>query len=517
MNRISALFLCLTLIFTMFAGCGAGENTDESNRKTLVAGATTGFFGAESLDVAHNWDGWIMSIYGISENLFRLDTDYVAQPWLVEGYEQLDGCTWRFTIKDNVYFSNGVKVTAQAVKDCFTRTYETNERAQTTLAIDSIEADGQTLTIKTPDENPTMLNDLCDPLLGIYDAGGTVDEVLGVSCTGPYKAVDFTAMTEVSMVKNEYYWGTQPKLDEVRLKIMDDANALQMALQNGEIDMIAQLDAQSADLFSDTETYTIKGVTSSRSDFLMYNLNAPGVDDPAVRRAIGYCIDRESFAKVVYNHYAQVCYGVYPDIFEFGKTDSLTLNVDRYDVDAAKQILSDAGYTDTDGDGILDKDGVSLSFSVITYSYNTASIQLCDMLQSALAQVGIGMEITTYDVLDDYLQNGEFDIAVLSYAMAPIGTPGYFINMLFTSGASNNYGGYSNALVDTLADELSAEFNSERQTDIVLQICQEIIDDRPFDFVANQQLICVWNNKVTGVEVNPSEYYLITADLDIEE
>ena len=445
MKRISALFLCLTLIFTMFAGCGAGENTDESNRKTLVAGATTGFFGAESLDVAHNWDG------------------------------------------------------------------------QTTLAIDSIEADGQTLTIKTPEENPTMLNELCDPLLGIYDAGGTVDEVLGVSCTGPYKAVDFTAMTEVSMVKNEYYWGTQPKLDEVQLKIMDDANALQMALQNGEIDMIAQLDAQSADLFSDTEKYTVKGVTSSRSDFLMYNLNAPGVDDPAVRRAIGYCIDRESFAKVVYNHYAQVCYGVYPDIFEFGKTDSLTLNVDRYDVDAAKQILSDAGYTDTDGDGILDKDGVSLSFSVITYSYNTASIQLCDMLQSALAQVGIGMEITTYDVLDDYLQNGEFDIAVLSYAMAPIGTPGYFINMLFTSGASNNYGGYSNVRVDTLTDELSAEFNSERQTDIVLQICQEIIDDRPFDFVANQQLICVWNNKVTGVEVNPSEYYLITADLDIEE
>lgn len=517
MKKISALFLCLTLIFTMFSGCAAGEDMQTGGSKTLTAGATTGFFGAESLDVAHNWDGWIMSIYGISENLFRLDTEYIPQPWLAQSSEQLDGYTWRFTIRDDAYFSNGVKVTAQAVKDCFTRTYETNERAQSTLAIDSMDADGQTLTIKTPAENPTMLNDLCDPLLGIYDAGGTVDEVLGVSCTGPYKAVDFTAMTEVSMVKNEYYWGTQPKLDEVQLKIMDDTNALQMALQNGEIDMIAQLDAQSADLFSDTEKYTVQGVTSSRSDFLMYNLNAPGVDDPAVRRAIGYCIDRESFAKVVYNHYAQVCYGVYPDIFEFGKTDGLTLNVDRYDIDAAKQILSDAGYTDTDGDGILDRDGVSLSFSVITYSYNTASIQLCDMLQSALAQVGIGMEITTYDVLDDYLQNGEFDIAVLSYAMAPIGTPGYFINMLFTSNASNNYGGYSNARVDTLADELSTEFNSERQTDIVLQICQEIIDDRPFDFVANQQLICVWNNKVTGVEINPSEYYLITADLDIEE
>ena len=62
-------------------------------------------------------------------------------------------------------------------------------------------------TIVTPEPNPTLLNDLCDPLLGIYDATEEPDEELGVSCTGPYVATSFTAMTDVKMRANENYWG----------------------------------------------------------------------------------------------------------------------------------------------------------------------------------------------------------------------------------------------------------------------------------------------------------------------
>ena len=515
-KKIFALFLCAAVILSAFSGC-SGDDDKQNSGKKLVAGATTGFFGAESLDVANNWDGWIMSIYGISENLFRLDENFSPVAWIAESYSRLDSKTWQFKIRENVKFSNGGDVTAQAVKDCLDRTYLENSRAQSTLAVESIEADGQTLTITTPQENPTLLNSLCDPLFGIYDAQSEPDSVTGVSCTGPYMAVDFTAMTDVKMVKNQYYWGAEPKLDEVELKVMDDANALQMALQNGEIDMIAQLDARSADLFSDNDEYTVSAVTSSRSDFLMYNLNSFGTQDQAVREAIGYCIDRESFADTVYNGYAKACYGVYPDIFDFGSTQGISLGVSEYDISRAKQILKDAGYADTNSNGILDKDGKELSLRVVTYSYNSASTQLCDMLQASLSEVGIALEITTYDVPDDCLKSGDFDIAVLSYAMAPTGTADYFINMMFTTGATNNYGGYSNDLVDDCALSLSNEFDSQKRTELVKQICQEILNDRPFDFVANQQFICVYSSKVTGVQVNPSEYYLITADIDITE
>ena len=90
--------------------------SEGDGEKTLKAGATTGFFGAESLDPANNWDGWIMSIYGISENLFRLDDNLAPQPWLVDSYENTDDTTWVFTLKDGITFSNGNAVTAEAVK-----------------------------------------------------------------------------------------------------------------------------------------------------------------------------------------------------------------------------------------------------------------------------------------------------------------------------------------------------------------------------------------------------------------
>lgn len=495
----------------------SGETTTDGERADLVLGATTGFFGAESLDVAYNWDGWIMSIYGISENLYRLDENIEPQPWIAESVETPDENTWVFTIRDGVTFSNGKTVDAKAVKACFERTYEKNERADSTLKIKSMEADGMKFTIVTPEPNPTLLNDLCDPLLGIYDATEEPDEELGVSCTGPYVATSFTAMTDVKMRANENYWGGAPKADTVELKIIDDQDALDMALDNGEIDLIAQETANGASKFTDTSKYTTDTVTTTRANFLSFNLKTEGLDDLAVRQAINYCIDREGYADVVYQGFATPCYGIYPDNLAFGGTDGLNLTVDSYDADKAKEILADAGYQDTDGDGILDKDGVNLSFKVLTYSYNDNCIQLADMLQAELSQIGIELSIETQDVLDDPLASGDFDLAILNYAMAPIGTPSYFINMLFTTGASNNYGGYSNEKVDALAAEIGTTSDNDKVVSLTRELEQQVLDDMPFAFVADQQLIFVYSNKVKGVQINPTEYYLVTNTLSVEE
>lgn len=495
----------------------SGETTTDGERADLVLGATTGFFGAESLDVAYNWDGWIMSIYGISENLYRLDENIEPQPWIAESVETPDENTWVFTIRDGVTFSNGKTVDAKAVKACFERTYEKNERADSTLKIKSMEADGMKFTIVTPEPNPTLLNDLCDPLLGIYDATEEPDEELGVSCTGPYVATSFTAMTDVKMRANENYWGGAPKADTVELKIIDDQDALDMALANGEIDLIAQETANGASKFTDTSKYTTDTVTTTRANFLSFNLKTEGLDDLAVRQAINYCIDREGYADVVYQGFATPCYGIYPDNLAFGGTDGLNLTADSYDADKAKEILADAGYQDTDGDGILDKDGVNLSFKVLTYSYNDNCIQLADMLQAELSQIGIELSIETQDVLDDPLASGDFDLAILNYAMAPIGTPSYFINMLFTTGASNNYGGYSNEKVDALAAEIGTTSDNDKVVSLTRELEQQVLDDMPFAFVADQQLIFVYSNKVKGVQINPTEYYLVTNTLSVEE
>ncbi len=138
---------------------------------------------------------------------------------------------------------------------------------------------------------------------------------------------------------------------------------------------------------------------------------------------------------------------------------------------------------------------MNLSFKVLTYSYNDNCIQLADMLQAELSQIGIELSIETQDVLDDPLASGDFDLAILNYAMAPIGTPSYFINMLFTTGASNNYGGYSNEKVDALAAEIGTTSDNDKVVSLTRELEQQVLDDMPFAFVADQQLIFVYSTK----------------------
>jgi ABC-type transport system substrate-binding protein len=140
------------------------------------------------------------------------------------------------------------------------------------------------------------------------------------------------------------------------------------------------------------------------------------VQDQALRDAIGMCIDREAFAEVVYNGYATASYGVYPASLPYGSTDGFELKVTGYDPEGAAALLAENGYEDTDGDGILEKDGQAVSLKLITYSYNNQCIQLADMLQAELAGIGVDVHIETMDVLDDTVAADDFDFAVMNYA-----------------------------------------------------------------------------------------------------
>lgn len=510
-KRTVAAILSLVVVLS------AGSAACAEEGKHLTAGATTGFFGAESLDPAYNWDSWIMSIYGITENLFRLNNNFEPQPWLCESWENTDDLTWVLTLRDDVTFSNGNKMTADAVKKCFERTAEQNARFADTVSIDSMEADGQTLTIKTSIPEPTLLNDLCDPIMAVYDAEAPIDEELGASCTGPFIATAFEAMTEVQLKKYEGYWGGEPKLDTVELKIVDDQDALNMALQNGELDLVAQLPAAGTDLFADDDNFVMDSVTSTRTSFLMYNLNTPALQDVRVRNALSCAIDRESFANVVFKGFADPSYGVYSAALPYGGTDGLELAVDSFDPEKSSELLKEAGYEDTDGNGIVDKDGEDLSLRFVTYSYNTEFLQFADMYQAQLAEIGVDLQVETYDVLDDTMASGEYDIAGLNYAMAPTGSEAYFLNMVFLPGASNNYNGYDNAKVDEIAEKLATAYEKDERNDLMKQMEQEVLNDGAYAFFANQKLICVYNKKVTGFEINPTEYYLITNTIDIDE
>ena len=110
----------------------------------------------EELDVnPHNsYSGWACIRYGIGETLVKYSDDMELQPWLAKEWENTDPLTWKITLQDNVTFSSGRAMDAEAVKQCLEHLLANHDRAAADTKIDSMEADGQVLTIHTSEPKP---------------------------------------------------------------------------------------------------------------------------------------------------------------------------------------------------------------------------------------------------------------------------------------------------------------------------------------------------------------------------
>ena len=182
MTKAFALAACLALGISVLTGCSGGSNSDTNNSGTSVTATdidnkvfnygVTAYSGAQAnggIDPHLSYAGWSTVRYGVGECLVKISEEGTIKPWIADSWTLVDDLTWEINIKDNVTFSNGKKVDAVAVKACFERLIEKNERAASGLKISGIEADGQKLTIHTSEKNPILINWLTDPFACVID------------------------------------------------------------------------------------------------------------------------------------------------------------------------------------------------------------------------------------------------------------------------------------------------------------------------------------------------------------
>ena len=299
-KKLIGTALSVVLCASMFAGCGNQKNetetTTEKGKKTLVIGDTTFNSSNEENNVnPHDaYSGWACIRYGIGETLVKYSDTMEIEPWLAKEWENVDELTWKITLQDNVKFSSGRDMDAEAVKECLEHLTENHERAKNDLKIDSMEADGQILTIHTSEPKPALLNYLGDPYGCIIDVDAGFDDGI-VAGTGPYIAVDCQSDDHLTLVKNEDYWNGTPKIDELTIRTITDGSTLANALQSGEIQAAYGMAYESYPLF-ENDAYTFSQISTSRCFFGKMNFDKSSVcADPAVRKAIAMGIDKENF------------------------------------------------------------------------------------------------------------------------------------------------------------------------------------------------------------------------------
>ena len=502
-----AMAACLSV--AVFAGCGGKE----ASKDTLRVGVTNF---ADSLEPTENAFGWVVMRYGMGETLTKFDEKMNIQPWLAEKWTISDDkLTWTFKIRDGVKFSNGKDLTAEAVKASIERAFAKNKRAETFFKYKEIKADGQNLIITTEKPEPNMPGFLADPLFLIVDttAEGERDFAKqGPICTGPYVCESFTKEKAV-MKKNPHYWDGEVPYETVEIPSIDDPNTRAMALQSGEVDMAVNIGAGDIGLFSDTSKFHVDRIASLR--VVLARINQKGVlGDPKVRAAFISMCDRKSYNEIILKGTFIEGKAPIPPSMDYG-FDQLT-DPNHYDVERAKKLLDEAGWKDTDGDGIRDKDGKPLSVDFVIYNSRAELPIYAEAVQADAKKVGIDVKIKSvdYNLIDKMGINGEYDLLISNITTANTGDPEIFLNWYWRTNKDGdnpqNGSGYSNPALDAKFAELSTEFDKAKRRQLMIDIQQIIMNDGAGLFLGYPETNIISSTKITGATMYPSDYYWVT-------
>lgn len=520
MEKLVGVFLIAALTLGLLTGCGSSDqksgstNAENTSAKVFTYGDTT--FNAENdesdVNPHRGYSGWACIRYGIGETLFKYSDSMELEPWLAKSYETIDDNTWKITLQDNVTFSSGRKMDAQAVKECLDDLVAVHERAAGDLKISNIEADGQTLTITTSEPVPALMNYLSDPYGCIIDMEAGITEDGKVVGTGPYIVQELETDKGLTLVKNENYWNGTPHLDTIYVKTITDGDTMTMAMQSGELDAAYGLPYASLPLF-ENDPYTISSCETSRSFFAQMNYATETLQDDNVRAAIASAIDKKNFTSVLLDGNGTAAVGPFPESFTFGDT---TVTAEIYDPAKAKDLLKNAGWTDTDGDGYVDKNGKKLTIRWVTYPSRQELPLLAESVQATMKDIGIDVQVNSTANYQDYLDKGDWDIFAGTFVSAPTGDPEYFFTTHCLDSSTKNRGGYHSDVLETLEKQMAVTFDATERASLATQMTQTILDDHAFVFASHLKMSMVSGKGVTGLVAHPSDYYEITADLDKE-
>lgn len=192
------------------------------------------------------------------------------------------------------------------------------------------------------------------------------------------------------------------------------------------------------------------------------------------------------------------------------------MTTESYDPEGARQVLEAAGWRDTDGDGIREKDGVKLTVRWLTYPSRQELPLLAESAQATLKDIGMEVDINCTANRREFLADmNSWDVYASAMVTAPSGDPQYFFTSCCVPGMSYNFGGYDNAEVTGIVSRLAGEFDTARRSELAVRLQQAILDDNAYVFCSFLEMNMISRSYVTGYTAHACDYYQVTADLDI--
>jgi len=429
-----------------------------------------------------------------------------------------DGQTYTFTLHDGVKFHDGRVLTSTDVKYTLDLVFS-SQFGKSASFYEGTGADKRSLikSVETPDER-TVVVTLVKPW------GGLLSNLVPVAIipkdsyesqkehplgTGPFKFIRYDSAQQVcDMEAFPEYWEGAPKLQQVRVRVISDMNALQAELQSGRVDIAPLPTSLSPDAIKRLEqdpNLQVKAFSGSNVNLLTLNTAAAPLDNVKVRQAIAYAIDRDSLIKNLLLGFGQIAHSIIPEeswAYSPGQTYS-------YDPAKAKQLLDEAGFRDPDGDGPRMRFDKPVVYKLSGSSM--AGRQYAGVIQNYLKEVGIPVEIQTpeQNTLLDELRRGNFQIAYSQW-VGGNQDPIFYKDLFATSEiptqtrTSRNRSRYSNKELDALLEEAVNTFDRQKALELYKKIQDIVSRDVPVFPMWYQSNIVIAKKNVGNIQVDAS-------------
>jgi|SRR5690625_4260569 len=446
-----------------------------------------------SIEVDHGvWWNVYDPLWAADENGEFIPKLAVEVPSVENGGVSEDGRTWHVKLRDDVVWHDGTPFTAEDVKYTLELINNPEFNARTRQGHEYV----QDIEIINDHEIRWTMSEVYAPYVSQLSSTFITpkhilekDEDINRSSlsrqpigTGPFKFKERVSGDRVTLVANEDYFGDGPYLEELVFKYIPDLNALYSQFRTGQIDMVGirGIPHNFYDEIKEVEGLTVLPVPIASIEGVAINHGHPILKEKAVRHALYHAINKEAIAELLY-------FGL-PELTEsYLPKTSWAYNPDlpehTFDKELAKQILEEAGWK-VGADGIREKDGERLAFTISTTSGDELRAQTQQLIQQDWKDIGVDLSINNMPaavVWGDFWFKSEFDSVLVSVNYMtgndPDTTYRFHSNAIQAQGGSgSNVGQYINEDVDDLLERGQRSMDLEERKEIYQEM-QEIMRD----------------------------------------
>lgn len=481
MKRLACIALAIACLTPLFA---AAENVSDS----LVVG----IYSTKTLEIRpfDPQERDILSVYDlVYESLVTIDDSGVPQPYLAESWTVEDnGNTWIFTLRDNLYFSDGSVLTAADVaasgkyildkannEDISAQGFYRNIR----YMVSKFEVrDEKTLVVTTDSARPYygLLYAMTFPVV----PASQVDMAAPYG-SGPYKFGAFEpANSYMYLTLNPNWWQSSPQVGEIVLSTFTSNKDLITAYEYARVDTAFTRLVTAAQYKSGVSSLSVSYSTRQLETLLM-NFNEIPLENLNVRKAIRAAIDKTLIINNVYMGMATDTDTPVPPTSWLYYDQEL---VYQYDFELAQKLLEEEGWVDSDGDNILDKiiNGKQRNLVLRLFVYedpdNNVRFETANMIADMLEKLKMKINITamTFEEVQQKLQENSFDLVLASFQMDVVPDAGF----LLMKGNTANYGRYASTAMTDLCKELRQNVTQTEFAYTWQAIQRQFAEDVPF-------------------------------------